>query len=156
VLTEDHDFEPLAAIIDLRDDPVGRILAISSDCSLGPFRWRVTARSRLRIRMVDSNMPFSAVRASRGKVVRADPGAAPYEQSRVHHVGSFAELQGQMCAFTTDFGTRATSPGWLAHRNARDAGEDGDRGDVTVESHSPCGHSVVPSLSAGVSTVPTI
>jgi hypothetical protein len=72
-----------------------------------------------RIRMVDSNMPFSAVRASRGKVVRADPGAAPYEQSRVHHVGSFAELEDQMCAFTTDFGTRATSPGWLGHRNAR-------------------------------------
>jgi phage terminase large subunit-like protein len=55
------------------------------------------------LHMVDPNVPFTAVRASRGKVVRAEPVAALYEQSRVHHVGGFAELEDQMAAFTVDF-----------------------------------------------------
>ncbi len=49
------------------------------------------------------DVPFTAVRASRGKVVRAEPVAALYEQSRVHHVGGFPDLEDQMCSFTTDF-----------------------------------------------------
>jgi phage terminase large subunit-like protein len=40
------------------------------------------------------------VQASRGKVVRAEPVAALYEQNRVHHVGYFKELEDQMCHFT--------------------------------------------------------
>jgi predicted phage terminase large subunit-like protein len=55
------------------------------------------------IRMVDNDVPFTAVRATRGKVVRAEPVAALYEQSRVHHVGTFPVLEDQMAAFTTDF-----------------------------------------------------
>jgi len=45
------------------------------------------------IRMVDPNVSYAAVRATRGKVVRAEPVAALYEQSKIHHVGSFATLQ---------------------------------------------------------------
>ena len=37
------------------------------------------------LRMVDPNVPFTAVHASRGKVTRAEPVAALYEQGRVHH-----------------------------------------------------------------------
>ena len=44
---------------------------------------------------------FKEVTASRGKVVRAEPIAALYEQGRVHHVGSFPILEDQMVAFTT-------------------------------------------------------
>ena len=55
------------------------------------------------VRMVAADVPFRAVRASRGKVVRAEPVAALYEQGRVHHVGGFASLEDQMCAFTADF-----------------------------------------------------
>lgn len=44
---------------------------------------------------------YKEVRASRGKVVRAEPAAALYEQGKVHHVGLFPELEDQMCAFTT-------------------------------------------------------
>ena len=46
---------------------------------------------------------FKAVHASRGKVVRAEPVAALYEQGRVHHVGCFPALEDQMCGFTADF-----------------------------------------------------
>lgn len=49
------------------------------------------------IRTVDSQIPFKQVRASRGKVTRAEPIAALYEQQKVHHVGMFAELEDQMC-----------------------------------------------------------
>ena len=57
------------------------------------------------LRMIDPNVPYTAVHASRGKVVRAEPVAALYEQQpgRVFHVGTFPTLEDQMCAFTTDF-----------------------------------------------------
>lgn len=55
------------------------------------------------LRSVDPAIPFKAVHASRGKVVRAEPVSALYEQRKVHHVGTFADLEDQMCAFTSDF-----------------------------------------------------
>lgn len=44
------------------------------------------------------------VSASRGKVARAEPVAALYEQGKVRHVGSFDELEGQMRNWTPDSG----------------------------------------------------
>jgi hypothetical protein len=55
------------------------------------------------LRVVDANIPFTPVHASRGKVIRAEPISALYEQGRVHHVGAFPILEDQMCAFTSDF-----------------------------------------------------
>jgi predicted phage terminase large subunit-like protein len=56
------------------------------------------------IRSVQTNISYSAVHASRGKVTRAEPISALYEQGKVSHVGTgFALLEDQMCAFTTDF-----------------------------------------------------
>jgi len=55
------------------------------------------------LRVIDPNVPFGAVRASRGKVARAEPVAALYEQGRVHHLGALPKLEDQMCAFTADF-----------------------------------------------------
>lgn len=46
---------------------------------------------------IGKNIPFTQVRASRGKVARAEPIAAFYEQGKVHHVGMFALLEDQMC-----------------------------------------------------------
>lgn len=51
------------------------------------------------IRAVNPNVPFRAVRASRGKARRAEPVAALYEQGRIHHVGAFPDLETQMCSF---------------------------------------------------------
>ncbi|HUK11469.1 MAG TPA: terminase family protein, partial [Stellaceae bacterium] len=59
------------------------------------------------LRAVDPNVSYKAVRASRGKVSRAEPVAALYEQGRVKHRGTFAALEDQMCAFTADFDARA-------------------------------------------------
>jgi phage terminase large subunit-like protein len=59
------------------------------------------------LRMIDPNVPFSAVRAARGKVARAEPVAALYEQGRIHHIGAFPLLEDQMCAFTSDFDRNA-------------------------------------------------
>lgn len=54
------------------------------------------------IRMVEPSISFKQVRASRGKAVRAEPVAALYEQGRVHHVGTFSELEDQLCGWTID------------------------------------------------------
>lgn len=44
------------------------------------------------------------VTASRGKVVRAEPISALYEQGRVHHVGEFPELETQMREYVPEDG----------------------------------------------------
>jgi phage terminase large subunit-like protein len=48
------------------------------------------------IRTVDARVPYKEVTASRGKVVRAEPVAALYEQKRVRHVRGLTELEDQM------------------------------------------------------------
>jgi predicted phage terminase large subunit-like protein len=55
------------------------------------------------IRMVSRNVSFKAVHASRGKVTRAEPISALYEQRKIHHVGALSALEDEMCAFTSDF-----------------------------------------------------
>jgi predicted phage terminase large subunit-like protein len=55
------------------------------------------------VRMVDPTVPFTAVHAARGKVARAEPVAALYEQGRVHHLGALPQLEDQMCGFAHDF-----------------------------------------------------
>lgn len=49
---------------------------------------------------IDPDVPVRAVRATRGKLTRAEPVAALYAQGRVSHVGTFAELEDEMCAFS--------------------------------------------------------
>lgn len=51
------------------------------------------------LRGVHPDIPYRAVRATRGKYTRAEPAAALYEQGRVHHVGMFPELEQQMCEY---------------------------------------------------------
>ena len=52
------------------------------------------------IHTIDPNVPVKLVHARRGKVARAEPVAALYEQSRVHHVGTFPDMEDQMCNWT--------------------------------------------------------
>lgn len=54
------------------------------------------------MRAVDNTVPITLVHASRGKVVRAEPISALYEQNRVHHIGRFDKLEDQMCLFSRD------------------------------------------------------
>lgn len=51
------------------------------------------------IRTVDADVPIRLVHASRGKVARAEPVAALYEQGKVSHVGTHAKLEDQLCTW---------------------------------------------------------
>lgn len=62
------------------------------------------------IRAVAPAVPVRAVRATRGKWVRAEPVAALYEQGRVRHAGSFAALEDEMCDFGPDGLANGRSP----------------------------------------------
>jgi phage terminase large subunit-like protein len=53
----------------------------------------------LTVRMVDPKVSYKKVSASRGKLTRAEPVAALYEQGKVHHVGTFAEMEDEMCTW---------------------------------------------------------
>jgi predicted phage terminase large subunit-like protein len=57
------------------------------------------------IRAVDKEVPFKMVTASRGKMQRAEPIAALYEQGRVRHVAGLETLESQMTSWTPTDGT---------------------------------------------------
>ncbi|HET6207813.1 MAG TPA: hypothetical protein VFD98_13450, partial [Terracidiphilus sp.] len=97
------------------------ILVLDDDsCKESPLGWARAAVARYKMRRADRiiaevnnggdlvqanlytvapEVPFRAVRASRGKAVRAEPVAAMYEQGRVHHVGQFTTLEDQLCEY---------------------------------------------------------
>jgi phage terminase large subunit-like protein len=62
------------------------------------------------IRQIDPFLPFKAVRASKGKSVRAEPIAALYEQGRVTHLPGLARLEAQMAQMTLGGFVGAGSP----------------------------------------------
>ena len=82
------------------------------------------------VRQVSATVPVKMVSASRGKVQRAEPVAAAYEQHRVHHVGSLAKLEDQMATWTPQDGT---SPDRLDACLAAGTPVLTERGEVPIE-----------------------
>lgn len=103
-------------------DGIGYVLA-DYTCMLGPMGWarrvvecyhahlgdRIIAERNFggamvesTIRTVDADVPIRLVVASRGKIARAEPVAALYEQGRIRHVGGFPELEDQMVNTTSE------------------------------------------------------
>jgi hypothetical protein len=58
------------------------------------------AMVKFTIATADKKAAFKEVVATRGKVVRAEPISALYEQGKVSHVGIFPDLEDQLCNFT--------------------------------------------------------
>ena len=52
------------------------------------------------LRGVDGMVPYRSVHASKGKVARAEPIAALYEQGRVSHIRGLSDLEDQMAQMT--------------------------------------------------------
>lgn len=59
------------------------------------------------LRQAFPSLPYKAVHATRGKVVRAEPVSALYGEHRCHHLGTFEVLEQQMTDFTSDFDRKA-------------------------------------------------
>lgn len=59
------------------------------------------------LRTKNLEVAYKGVHASRGKLTRAEPIAALYEQHRVHHVGGFPILEDQMCDYVPLSGKRS-------------------------------------------------
>mgnify|MGYP001175583563 CR=1 FL=1 len=66
------------------------------------------------IRAQDANASYKAVRASRGKITRAEPVAALYERNKVFHVGEFPALEDQLCSVTPAMDRKTV--GWSPDR----------------------------------------
>jgi phage terminase large subunit-like protein len=62
------------------------------------------------LRQVDPLVPYRALHATRGKLLRAEPVAALYEQGRVHHVGRLGLLEAQMGQMTAQGWQGSGSP----------------------------------------------
>ena len=97
----------------LEDDsliaPPERWSAVVSSCFNDWFAELVVAEINQGGDLVEStlrntapNLPVKKVRATRGKIVRAEPISVLYSQGRVHHVGLFPELENEMTSYTGD------------------------------------------------------
>lgn len=61
--------------------------------------------------LIDRTVAYRSVHASRGKIIRAEPVAALFEQGRVHTVAVFKELEDECCQYAPLISTE--SPGRL-------------------------------------------
>ncbi|MBP5531122.1 MAG: DNA-packaging protein, partial [Lentisphaeria bacterium] len=59
------------------------------------------------LRQIDPDLSYRDVRATRGKILRAEPVVALYEKGRVHHVGRFADLEDQMTGYSPQFSAKS-------------------------------------------------
>ncbi len=77
------------------------------------------------LRMVDANVRVKTVRATRGKLLRAEPVAALFEQGRARHCGAFPALENQMTSYSADWvgpsPDRLDAMVWAAHELIVDA-----------------------------------
>lgn len=62
------------------------------------------------MRTVDPSIPIRQVHASRGKDIRAEPVSSLYQQHRIHHVGTFPELEEQMITWNPQDPPKEWSP----------------------------------------------
>lgn len=62
------------------------------------------------LRQVDPLLPYRSVHASKGKIARAEPVSALYEQGRVFHLNDLGALEHQMCQMTTSGFAGSGSP----------------------------------------------
>lgn len=61
----------------------------------------VRSASSLEERKTGGTVPYRPVRASRGKIARAEPVAALFDQQKISLVGHFPDMEDQLCAMTT-------------------------------------------------------
>lgn len=80
-----------------------------ADCVVGETNYG-GAMVQQTIQVARPRTPFKKVTASRGKVVRAEPFSALYEQGKVRHVGHFIELEDELSGFSTIGYTGQGSP----------------------------------------------
>ncbi len=62
------------------------------------------------LRTAKPNISYKMVRASRGKVARAEPISSLYDQGKIHHVGALPELEEELLGFSTQGFVGAQSP----------------------------------------------
>lgn len=137
---EDDDGDSIGIIVAGKGvDGRGYILA-DRTCKLSPNGWARRAIAAYRefeadrivaetnyggamvqstIQTADPKVPYAEVKATRGKIIRAEPVAALYEQGKITHVlttdhlgqiHSMSELEDQMCMMRSDGYTGEGSP----------------------------------------------
>lgn len=118
-VTADGDEHGIIAV-GLGDDKRGYVLRDAS-CHGEPYQWARQAVAlfdelqadaivietnqggqmvRSTLHSVRNGLPIIEVRASKGKHVRAEPISALYSQGKISHVGTYPELEEQMCLMT--------------------------------------------------------
>jgi phage terminase large subunit-like protein len=68
----------------------------------------------INLRTVEEDLSYESIRATRGKIKRAEPVAALYERGIVHHAGEFPELEAEMTTWNPELD--ATEKDWSPNR----------------------------------------
>ena len=75
---------------------------LEADCIVGEINYGgAMVESTIQTARKGRPLNYKAVTATRGKVVRAEPMSALYEQGKVRHVGYHHELEDEMSQFST-------------------------------------------------------
>jgi hypothetical protein len=82
--------------------------AVVAEANFGGDMVRATIQTAASVEKMRVN--FKKVTASRGKIVRAEPFSALYEQGKVRHVGYLNKLEDELCAMSTTGYTGQGSP----------------------------------------------
>lgn len=59
------------------------------------------------IKSVNRNIPVKLVHATKGKIIRAEPISALYEQGKIHHLGYFPDLEEEQVTYTGQPGDKS-------------------------------------------------
>jgi len=100
---------PAAAPAQWSAAAIGLYRSLQADCILAEVN-QGGEMVRAVIEAADPSLPVRAVRANRGKWLRAEPVAMLYERGRVFHAGRLQALEDEMCAFGPDGSSQGRSP----------------------------------------------
>lgn len=108
VVLEDASFRPAPPLAWARR-AVAAYVAHAADCIVAEVNQGGDLVKQL-IGQVDATVPVKAVRANRGKWLRAEPVAALYARGLVAHRAGLTALEDEMCAFGSDGLAEGRSP----------------------------------------------
>ena len=98
----EHSADVIAVEVNFGGDMARETIATAAAALLDEHRHQVAAGLLDPDQAITTSPRIKVLRASRGKRARAEPVSAVYEQGRVHHAGTLAKLEDELCEWVPD------------------------------------------------------
>jgi phage terminase large subunit-like protein len=98
----DHQADLIAVEVNFGGDMAKATITAAAQALLDEHAALVAAGALGEAEAITTTPRVKVLRASRGKRARAEPVSAVYEQGRVHHAGTLARLEDELCEWVPD------------------------------------------------------